>query len=114
MLAALLAHDFPGVQALRGQSRTVLASRGCTCGCGTIDLHVPVPGMPAAVRSRVPVEAAVLAADGSPAGGVLLFVDEGVLSGLEVYSFGEAPLAMPAPDLVVDITADDGEDATPS
>ena len=37
LLDELLAHDFAGVAALRDQSRSVLARKGCDCGCGTID-----------------------------------------------------------------------------
>ncbi|SFT82436.1 hypothetical protein SAMN05660657_03301 [Geodermatophilus amargosae] len=37
----------------------------------------------------------MVSADGEPIGGLLLFVDEGRLSGLEVYSLDDAPLPMP-------------------
>jgi hypothetical protein len=61
LLDAFLAHELPGVGELRAQARATTATRGCTCGCGTIDLHVPVTGARSgrgqramtAVRARV-------------------------------------------------------------
>ncbi|WP_143018808.1 hypothetical protein [Geodermatophilus sp. DSM 45219] len=106
MLAALLTVDFPGVEALREQARTVRAAPGCECGCGTIDLH-PAGGPPAGVRDRVPVEATVVGPAGEPVGLLLLFVDDGRLSALEVAPLGDLPLAMPPPDRVTDVAASD-------
>ncbi|WP_141137496.1 hypothetical protein [Blastococcus mobilis] len=100
LLDALLRHDFHGVHELRVQAHQVCASPGCTCGCGSLDLQVPdtVPRSPAC--SPVPVEGTVVGADGEPIGGLLLFVDGGRLSGLEVYSLDDDPLPMPHPDRV--------------
>lgn len=95
LLEALLAHDFPGAAELREQARSVRAERGYGCGCGTIDL-VPDAAAPAsAATSPVPVEG-VFAGDW---GGVLLFLAEGRLGSLEVYSYGD-PLPLPRPDQV--------------
>ena len=81
---------------LRQQAVDVMAVGGCDCGCGTIDL-VPAPGAtPASVRNYVPVEANLQNVDGAPIGGVLLFVADGLLDRLEVYSYGDSgPLEMP-------------------
>ncbi|MGY1639494.1 hypothetical protein ACI78V_22840 [Geodermatophilus sp. SYSU D00742] len=97
LLDALLGHAFDGVEQLRVQARRVTASPGCTCGCGTLDLHVPdtVPLSPA--TGPVPVEGTVVGADGEPVGGVLLVVDGGRLSCLEVYPLGSEPLPLPDP-----------------
>ena len=72
---------------------------GCTCGCGTLDLHVDDAAPVAAVAESVPVEGTVLAADGTVAGGLLLSVHDGRLSCLEVYSFDD-PLPLPDPERV--------------
>lgn len=95
LLDALLAHDFPGVEPLREQARNVLASKGCECGCGTINL---LPQDQEASRSTssspAEVEGRVLDEQGQDIGGLLLFLRNGRLSSLEVYSHDE-PLPMP-------------------
>ena len=94
LLDAFLARDFPGVAELRGQSPAATASPGCECGCGTVDLHVP-DGFPASVaETPVPVETTVVDRDGDAIGGLLLFVADGRLDRLEVYSFDD-PLPLP-------------------
>jgi hypothetical protein len=101
LLDALLAHDFAGVEELREQARSVLASRGCECGCGTIDLSPRDRNAPrSSASSPVVVEGRVVDVDGQAIGGLLLFLREGLLSSLEVYSYDE-PLPMPNLDQVV-------------
>ena len=96
LLDALLAHDFPGVAELRVQARDVTASRGCDCGCGTIELHVP-PGAPSSSAANpAPVEGDVRDVRGGTVGGLLLFVSDGRLGALEVYSLLDDPLPLPA------------------
>ncbi len=85
---------------LRVQARQVSASPGCTCGCGTLDLHVPDTVPRSAASGPVPVEGTVVGADGEPIGGLLLFVEDGRLSSLEVYSLVDYPLPMPLPERV--------------
>lgn len=99
LLDALLAHDFLGVAELRAQVGRATSTPGCRCGCGTLDLQVPddVPAAPAS--GPAPVEGTVVGADGSPVGGVLLFVEDGRLSRLDVTSHGD-PLPLPSPDQV--------------
>jgi hypothetical protein len=99
LLDALLDHEFDGVAELRAQARHATASTGCECGCVTIDLHVPGHLPASSAASPAPVEGTVVDAAGEPIGGVLLFVHEGRLSGLEVYSFDE-PLPFWAPERV--------------
>jgi hypothetical protein len=96
LLNALLGHEFHGVEELRTQVAQVSASPGCTCGCGTLNLHVPVAAPRSSTPSPVAVEGTVVSADGEPIGGLLLFVEEGRLSGLEVYSLDDDPLSMPS------------------
>lgn len=95
LLDALLAHDFPGAGELRAQARTVRAVRGCACGCGTIDLITDGASPASVADSPVPVEGVI-----GDSGGVILFLTEGRLGSLEVYSYGD-PLPLPDPDQVV-------------
>jgi hypothetical protein len=104
VLAVLLAADFPGAQELREQLRTARATPGCGCGCGTIDLHVDA-GAPRAAVDFQPSGATVVGADGKPIGSVLVFVQDGCLSSLEVAGFVDEPLPMPRPDELIDVTA---------
>jgi hypothetical protein len=93
-LDALLACDFDGAPELRRQAATVMAD-----GIGLIiNLVVDssIPGAP--VRSRAPVEAPVYADDGVLRNGLILFVDEGRLSGLEYWwTTDEMPGSFPPP-----------------
>jgi hypothetical protein len=100
LLDALLGHEFHGVHELRVQARQVRASPGCICGCGTLELHVPNTVLRSSAGSPVPVEGTVVGADGEPIGGLLLFLDDGRLSALEVYSLVDDPLPMPLPERV--------------
>ncbi len=95
LLDAFLRHEFDGVKELRVQARQVTASPRCTCGCGTINLHVAGTAPNSSSSRPVPAEGTVVGADGEPIGGLLLFVDDGGLAGLEVYSYDD-PLPMPA------------------
>jgi hypothetical protein len=105
LLDAMLEHEFEGVAELRAQACRATASTGCECGCVTIDLHVP-DGVPvSSAAGPVPVEGTVLDAGGEPLGGLLLFVEHGRLSGLEVHSFDEPLATMPAPGSVARGTA---------
>ncbi|MCO7238919.1 hypothetical protein [Aeromicrobium sp. CnD17-E] len=101
LLDALLSFDFEGVEALRVQAAGLKVSDGCTCGCGTINLfpsdaHPPLSD----ARSPVPAEGRVVNGAGEDVGGLLLFLEQGRLSSLEVYSYDE-PLALPEPDHVI-------------
>ncbi len=100
LLDSLLDHDFEGVEELRVQAREATASTGCECGCVTIDLHVP-DGVPVSTApSPAPVEGTVVDAAGEPIGGVLLFVADGRLSGLEVRSLDEPLATLPPPERI--------------
>ena len=98
LLESLLAHDFPGVHELRVQSRELLARKGCTCGCGTIDLIPIGDDLPRSVAtSPVPFEGIVLDSSGDAVGGLLLFLTDGLLASLEVYAY-DKPLLLPTID----------------
>lgn len=93
LLDALLAHSFPGVEALRLQAKHVEAKSGCECGCGSIDLVVTDDNVPRSTAISPVAEAEVFASNGSGIGGLLLFLDGGLLSSLEVYSYDDPPSA---------------------
>jgi hypothetical protein len=96
LLEGFLSHDFPGVEALRAQTRGLLAKRGCTCGCGTIDLIPQGEDLPRSTAADlVEVSGHVLDADGEPIGGVVLWLAGGLLNSLEVYWY-DRPIDLPA------------------
>ncbi|MEO3808051.1 hypothetical protein ABGB17_03520 [Sphaerisporangium sp. B11E5] len=101
VVLALLARDFPGVDELRAQVSSAVVSGRCSCGCATVDLRAGKG--PRAFAS--PVQDGILIS-GTVQGrndGVLLFVQDGHLSCLEIYSVEDEPAPLPRPeDLVVD------------
>ena len=99
LLDALLAQDFDGAAALRQQLRTATATPGCTCGCGTLNLFVSAQAPLSTAAHLTPAEGTVWDEAGEAVGGLLLFVEGGRLSSLEVYSYLE-PLPLPALDRV--------------
>lgn len=101
MLDLLLAPEVPGAEALRQQVRDALATAGCTCGCGSIALLPPQGASPAAADQIWPVEAEIRDRDGEPIGGIMLWLDRGLLSSLEVYTWGDDPMPVPAIDHLV-------------
>ena len=89
LVDAMLSPEFPGVEGLREQAKSLLARPGCTCGCGTIDL-LPQGSPPrSAATSPAPSEGRVRNAAGDEVGGLLLFIRHGLLESLEVYSYDE-------------------------
>jgi hypothetical protein len=99
VLKVLLSEPFPGRDALDQQVPYVRTTGlSCTCGCPSIALEVSPPGSPAAVTERVPVEAFGRDESGNLVG-VLLFVDNGLMSELEFYSLvGDEAPAIPKLD----------------
>ncbi|WP_197696479.1 hypothetical protein [Nocardia terpenica] len=94
-LHAMLAGDFPGAVELRAQALTAKVVGQCRCGCPTIDLMVD-PSAPAAANLPNPVTEAA-----TDDGGLLLFVRDGKLVGLEYYSLtDDTPDRFPAPDRI--------------
>ncbi|GAB3258367.1 hypothetical protein GCM10027425_19780 [Alteromonas gracilis] len=100
LLEGLLDHAFDGVEQLRAQATHLLVEAGCECGCGTIDLF-PQGGarQRSTSTSPVPVHGLVFDESREPIGGLLLFLSDGLLSSLEVYSYDE-PLPLPPLDRV--------------
>lgn len=96
---ALLGQCFDGVESLRRQWERALVESSCECGCGSIAFVFvePPPCAPDATRHRVPVEAEIVDERDEIVGGVIVFVRDGVLDDVDVYSVVEEP--QPFPDL---------------
>jgi hypothetical protein len=98
----MLEPSFPGRDALKKQVDVAEATGGCTCGCATIDLGVDAArARPAEVSNRVPVDAYAHARHGDETFGLILFVDDGYISGLEIYgTISDPPKEFPPPDRI--------------
>lgn len=92
---------FPESRDFLAQVEVAEAQQGCGCGCGTINLRVDRAAAPMVVLngSLAPGEAEVLSETGEPEGGLIVFVRDGYLSSLEVYSYG-GPAALPSVDRI--------------
>ncbi|CRK59759.1 hypothetical protein [Alloactinosynnema sp. L-07] len=99
----MLALDFPGVAELRAQADSALVVGRCGCGCATIDLAVPETAPLAKVESATPVWADVPATGE----GLILLVDYGRLSCLEIYGTEEPVSSVfPEPKWIVPVLED--------
>ena len=100
VLVALLEENFRGQGVCDQQVKGIEASKGCECGCPTIDLFVHrESAAPSTASSPLPVEADVLDEAGEPIGGILIFLKDGYLSEMELYSYAREPSAeFPPPD----------------
>ena len=101
----MLSEPFPGRDQLIPQAETVRSTgASCSCGCPSFGLAPDRSLAPAIVPERVPVSASGRDPGGNPVG-VLLFVDGGYMSNLEVFSAqGDSVFAgLPEPaDLSID------------
>lgn len=93
ILAELLSADIPDQAALRQQAEHVSAEGGCPCGCASIELAVDrSTGQPASRSWRpLPVELQAGDIDGGVPLEVILFVDDGWLSYLELVYYDRIP-----------------------
>jgi hypothetical protein len=100
VIRVLLEHaDFEGRDELLGQVAAARVVGRCGCGCATVVLAVDKEPADDAASYPIPNQATVLDEDGNLIGGVLLFVKDGCLAELEVYSFEEEPIrTLPQPD----------------
>jgi hypothetical protein len=100
LLTAILDQPFPESRDLLAQVEVAEAQRGCDCGCGTINLRVDGDAGPVTLNSSLaPGEAEVFSETGEPEGGLILFVRDGYVTCLEIYSHGE-PAALPPVDRI--------------
>jgi hypothetical protein len=100
VIRVLLDHaDFDGRDELLEQIPAARVVGCCGCGCATVELAVDKAPADDAASYPVPNQATVLDEDGNLIGGVLLFVKDGCLAELEVYSFEDEPIGiLPRPD----------------
>ena len=105
MLSTLLALDFSGVTELRCQAPSARLVGKCSCGCASVELEVDRTQCPPSSAGRpIPAEATVLDPSGNPVGGIIVFLDAGYLSYLEIYSFDKPIEAFPPVDcLQIDV-----------
>lgn len=85
--------DEPRLAPLIDQARTAAVTAPCTCGCATVNLAVDRETT-SPVDLCSPVVSAV-SVDGLPPMGLLLFLDEGWLSVLEIWYIDEPPAEFP-------------------
>ena len=102
LIDALTSDPFPNSTALRHQIEHAKAQLGCGCGCGTISLAVnrDLADRAAASQNRVHSEALVVDDHDNFIGGLLLFIDDGYIDSLEVYTFTDDPQPLPALDSI--------------
>jgi hypothetical protein len=97
VIERLLGSPFPGSDELLAQLRHTVVDGGCRSGCATISLSVDrSAAAPAPVMSAAPVSADI--SDGVCY--VVLLVDDGFLSCLEVHSIGEPVRDLPQPGTI--------------
>jgi hypothetical protein len=90
----LLSPEFPGVPELRMQIDDALVIGKCDCGCPTIDIKVAetaARSLPQSGSGPLPYEGSISSGEHEPSGGIILFSSDGYISGLEYYSFTDAP-----------------------
>jgi hypothetical protein len=95
ILDFLLTAEFPGRGELRAQADHVRVTGRCRCGCATVDLTVDRAAAPLAqVGERMVADS--MSRDEEY--GLLLFVDDGYLSSVEIYgNAAEPPSEFPPP-----------------
>lgn len=92
LLSVLEYADFSGRDELLAQMSDVEVVGRCNCGCATVTLSVDSTPPSDDIARPIPNEAAVLDADGEAVGGVLVFVRDGRVCELEVYSNSNEPI----------------------
>lgn len=97
VLDLLLSPRVKGVTPLREQARDVVVSGRCDCGCPTIHLTPRRDAPLAQVGGRLwPVEGRVDPVGDEPGQEIILFVDHGKLSSLELVFYSKSvPIAWP-------------------
>jgi len=96
----MLSVDDPRIEPLREQRKSALVTGLCGCGCASINLAVDRGGnRPAAICSQPisadPAVGGTAEANGMPNCGLLLFLDDGWLSLLEICWIAEPPSEFP-------------------
>jgi hypothetical protein len=93
LLVAVLGYaDFTGRDELLAQVSRVEVVGRCDCGCATVTLRVDKTPPSDEPPRPIPNEAEVLGADGESVGGALVFMRDGQLCELELYSNSDEPV----------------------
>ena len=94
LLEFVLSADFPGCVELRNQVELVEVVGTCKCGCGTLDFQINGDAVRSTARSPIPAEAD----SDSPPLNVLIFLQYGLLSSLELVFYDDRkPRLFPKP-----------------
>ena len=88
--ALLLAATDPSANAFSVEVRSLQVVGQCGCGCASIDFRIPAQGQIA----RIVADGVAKAPNGEHLGVIVWALDD-ELSGLEVYSYSEAPAPLP-------------------
>jgi hypothetical protein len=92
ILDHLLSLEFEGVEQLRRQAAEATVVGRCDCGCPTIEIETTASALAVPLEGRLaPIEGRVLPIADEPSGDVILFVDDGRLSSLELVWYTETP-----------------------
>lgn len=92
ILDHLLSLEFDGVDQLRCQAAEVTVVGRCDCGCPTIEIETTASALTVPWEGRLaPIEGRVVPTADEPPGDVILFVDDGRLSSLELVWYTETP-----------------------
>ncbi|MEO8969350.1 MAG: hypothetical protein ABI427_17665, partial [Solirubrobacteraceae bacterium] len=101
ILRLMLSVDGPGIGALREQADAAMVVGRCSCGCATVDLAVDRSRAPRSLLTQSPIvetQTKPGAAEHNVPVDVLLFLDDGWLSSLEIVYFDDAiPDEFPPP-----------------
>jgi hypothetical protein len=100
ILDFMLSVDDPRIEPLRLQRHSAVVTGMCKCGCASIDLAVDRESSPKAEICRQPVAADLTQAEADRIGpseyyGLLVFLDDGWLSLLEISWIEEPPPEFP-------------------
>jgi hypothetical protein len=99
---------------LREQIAAAVVTGRCQCGCATVDIAVDqsrAAPVPSAYSGVLPVEGALRLPDRQYVAGVLVFLADGWLAGLEVYNFDDEPVdEFPGPERLDVASADTDPD----
>jgi hypothetical protein len=95
VLTFLLSLDDPRLAPLREQAASAVVTGMCSCGCASIYLEVDRDRYPPVSLCSPVVSTTTREADTNQTFGLLVFLDEGWLSQLEIWWIDEPPVEFP-------------------
>jgi len=96
LLQHVLVNGSASAQSFAGQVAFAKATRGCDCGCPSINLIIDPRAPQSSASERIIVDLLGTLSDGADVG-LFVFTDNGYLSELEVYTFGGRAEPFPLP-----------------